>query len=203
MSEFIKQEPLILASASQTRLKLLHSLGLHFEVIPSNCDEDSIKQSVKTDSPEDLRNMAALLAASKALEVSKRNPSHFVIAADQLCVIGNQYLDKPITHENAVNHLRLLSGKTHQQIAATCIAKNGAIVWQHQDIAILKMQTLSDKTIEHYLRMEKPYQSCGAYNYEGRAKWLFKDVEGSESTILGLPLLPLTQALIELQAISL
>lgn len=200
MSDFISQHPLILASASQSRLKLLASLGLHFEVIPANCDEDYIKKNV--DSSSSLIDMATLLACSKALEVSQRYPNHFVIAADQLCVIGDQYLDKPITHATAVAHLQLLSGKTHQQIAAICIAKGGVVIWQHHDIATLTMQELSDKTIESYLQLEQPYQSCGAYHYEGLAKWLFKEVQGSDSTILGLPLLPLTKALIDLRAIN-
>lgn len=201
MSNFINQRPLILASASLARSKLLSSLGLHFEVIPSHCDEDSIKQNFK--SSGSLVDMASLLACTKALTLSQRYPEHFVIAADQLCVIGDQYLDKPITHDNAVRHLRLLSGKTHQQIAASCIAKNNVIVWQHHDTASLTMHELSDETIEAYLRLVQPYQSCGAYNYEGPAKWLFKEIQGSESTILGLPLLPLTRALIDLNAISL
>lgn len=199
MSNFINQQPLILASASQSRMKLLRSLGLQFEAIPSSCDEESVKQQIGTGS---FIELALGLACCKALEVSQRYPEHFVIGADQLCVIGDQYLDKPLTHATAVTHLRLLSGKTHQQISACCVAKAGVIVWQGHDIATLTMQPLNDSTIEAYLKLDQPYQSCGAYHYEGRAKWLFKEVQGSDSTILGLPLLQLAQALRDLKAIS-
>lgn len=200
MSRFISQQPLILASASKSRMMLLSSLGLTFEVIPANCDESLIKKNFPISGS--LLDMASLIACSKALEVSQHYPDPFVIAADQLCVIGDKYLDKPLTHTTAFSHLRLLSGKTHQQIAALCIAKGGQIVWQHHDIATLTMQELSEETIEAYLQTVKPYQSCGAYHYEGLAKWLFKEVQGSDSTIQGLPLLPLAQALIELKAIN-
>ncbi|ARG99431.1 Maf family protein [Legionella micdadei] len=200
MSEFINQQhPLILASASSARSNLLSSIGLHFEVIPSHCDEEKLKKNFNSNNWLDL---AFHLANAKALEVSYRYPNYFVIAADQLCVIGNQYLDKPLTHANAVNQLRLLSGKTHQLIATTCIAQNGNVVWQNDDIATLTMHGLSDSTIEGYLRLAKPYHSCGAYHYEGAAKWLFKEVQGSDSTILGLPLLPLTQALVDLEIVK-
>ncbi|KTD25652.1 MULTISPECIES: Maf family protein [Legionella] len=200
MSDFIHQQhPLILASASKARFELLSSLNLRFEVIPSNCDEEKIKQCFNSGT---FLEMALLLASTKALELSQLYPQHFVIAADQLCVIDDQYLDKPLTHANAVNQLRLLSGKSHRQIATTCIAKRGSVVWNHSDVATLTMHELSDKTIEAYLRLAKPYQSCGAYHYEGAAKWLFKDVQGSDSTILGLPLLPLTQAFIHLEIVK-
>lgn len=192
MSDFIHQQPIILASASQSRMQLLHALGVQFEVIPANCDEESIKKMFAGSMLE----LAALLARSKAIEVSQRYPKYFVIGADQLCVIGEQCLDKPMTHSNAVTHLRLLSGKTHQQISACCLVKAGEVVWQGYETAILTMRELSDQTIESYLQLEQPYQSCGAYHFEGRAKWLFKDVQGSDSTIRGLPLQSLMQAMI-------
>ena len=201
MSDFPSQQKLILASASFSRFKLLDSLGLDFKVIPANCDEESIKADFG--SSDSFIELATRLASCKALEVSQRHPEAFVIGADQFCVIGDQYLDKPLTQATASQHLHLLSGKTHQQISACCIAKAGSILWQDYDIAQLTMRQLSDDHIDSYLRLDSPYNSCGAYHYEGRAKWLFEKVEGSDSTILGLPLLLLTQALIELKAIAL
>ncbi|KTC77099.1 Maf family protein [Legionella brunensis] len=200
MSKFFTQAPIILGSASKSRIALLNSLSLDFEVVPAACDEETIKQNLRT---KPMLELANALARCKALEVSHRYPSHFVIAADQLCIIDDKYLDKPLNHNTATAHLRLLSGKTHQQMSAYCIAKEGNIIWQDHDIATLTMRNLNDSTIEAYLKQDKPYQSCGAYHFEGLGKWLFSNVKGSESTILGLPLLPLVQALINLGAISL
>lgn len=199
MSNFIKQQPIILASGSSSRQALLRTLGIHFEIVHSGCDEEAIKIAFKGSSMIDL---AKTLARQKALTVSQRFPKHTVIAADQLCVIGNQYLDKPGSHAIAVEHLRLLSGNTHQQIAACCIAQNGEVCRQFEETASLTMHTLDDQTIENYLRLDMPYQSCGAYHYEGQAKWLFRAVTGSEDTILGLPLNPLTNHLMDLGVIE-
>ncbi|WED43476.1 Maf family protein [Legionella cardiaca] len=200
MSKFLTQHPLILASASPIRINLLASLGLKFEIVPANCNEDAIKKNLSPLSS--MLALASTLARSKALDVSNRFPSHFVIAADQLCIIGNKYLDKPLTHETAMMHLRLLSGKTHQQLSAYCIAKEGHILWENHDIATLTMRELNDSTIDAYLKQEQPYHSCGAYHFEGLGKWLFTEIQGSESTIQGLPLFPLAQALVKVAAVS-
>ena len=83
MSKFLHQEPIILASASAIRYKLLQSLGITFTVVPSKYDEEATKESFHTKNKIDL---GYALAANKALEVSKHYPQHFVIAADQLCL---------------------------------------------------------------------------------------------------------------------
>ena len=198
MSKFLHQQPIILASGSAIRLKLFQSLGLEFSVIPSNCDEEAIKDSFHSENKIDL---GYTLAASKALEVSQYYPQHFVIAADQLCLFGQNLLNKPLNHQNAVVQLSLLSGQRHQQIACLCIAKNNEILWKHHETAEVTLHKLSKQTIEVYLQNEQPYQSCGAYQYESQGKWLFKEVKGHEDTILGLPLLPLAAALMKLGAV--
>ncbi|MDP3267764.1 MAG: Maf family nucleotide pyrophosphatase [Legionella sp.] len=201
MSSFLKQQkPLILASGSLIRKKLLQSIGLEFEVIPSDCDEEAFKASHRS---ENYLDLGYTLAQHKALSVSKRYPNHFVIAADQLCVIDDILLDKPLNHDIAIQHLQLLSGKSHQQIACLCIAQGNKILWNYHDIATLTLRDLNVKSIEDYLLADKPYQSCGAYQYETLGKWLFEKVDGKEDTILGLPLLPLISALTELKAVIL
>ncbi len=199
MSKFLHQQPIILASGSPIRLKLLQSLGIDFSVVHSHCDEEAIKANFTSDNIIDLGH---LLAASKALDVSIQYPEHFIIAADQLCIMGNKLFNKPLDHATAVEHLSQLCGNEHQQIACVCIAKNGKVLWKYQDIAYLTLHQLSLQTIESYLQNEKPYQSCGAYQYETLGKWLFKTVTGNEDTILGLPLRPVVQALLELGAVS-
>lgn len=199
MSKFIQQQEIILASASAIRGRLLESLGLEFSSIPSDCDEEAIKNQFAT---QDWPKLGFALAEAKAKIVSQAHPNAFVIAADQLCVLDNQLFDKPLKHEIALKQLQALSGKTHRQIACLVIAKEGEILWRFQDEARLTMQELSPTTIEAYLKKEKPYHSCGSFQYETEGKWLFREVEGHVETILGLPLLPLTQALFKLGAVS-
>ncbi|WP_133135864.1 Maf family protein [Legionella rowbothamii] len=198
MSKFLRQQPIILASNSSIRSKLLQSLGLEFTIIPSHCDEDTLKESFGSLNTIEL---GYVLAAHKALEVSQRYPEHFVIAADQLCLLGEVLLNKPLNHQTAIEQLSLLSGQNHQQISCLCIAKNKQILWQHHEISDLTMYQLSKQTIEAYLVSEKPYHSCGSYHYEAQGKWLFQEVKGNEDTILGLPLFPLAQALKKLGAV--
>lgn len=198
---FIKQQkPLILASGSTIRQKLLRSLGVDFLVIPSDCDEDMIKKNHQSGSIIDL---GLTLAMAKALAISKKHPKHYVIGADQLCVINDTVLDKPLNHPTAIKHLRMLSGKQHQQIACLCIAHNHQILWQHHESATLTARSLSDATIEAYLQLEQPYQSCGAYQFETQGKWLFEHVNGHEDAILGLPLTPLINELFQLDIVTL
>lgn len=200
MSKFLKQRSIVLASGSAIRAKLLESLGIEFSVIPSQCDEDAVKA---THQSGNILDLGYTLAQTKALDVSKNHPNSFIIAADQLCVIGDKLLDKPLTHATTIAHLRMLSGNKHQQIACVCIAKDDKIVWRYHDIAYLTLRTLTNQQIEHYLQTDKPYHSCGAYQFETQGKWLFSDIQGATDTILGLPLLPLTNALLDLGAVSL
>ncbi|MDI1351816.1 MAG: Maf family protein [bacterium] len=199
MSNFLQQKPLVLASGSSIRATLLKSIGLEFLIIPSQCNEEAIKKEHQS---EPIVDLGFTLAISKALEVSSHYPGHFVIGADQLCVFGDLLLDKPLNHETAIKHLSLLNANTHQQIACMCIAQNNKIIWQHHEIAYLTMRKLNSTQIDSYLKLEQPYQSCGAYQYETQGKWLFQQVVGDEDTILGLPLLPLIDGLIDLGVVS-
>lgn len=198
MSKFLQQEPIILASGSSIRFKLMSTLGIDFRVVPSTCDEEAIKAQFKG---TDYIQLGYQLAEAKAREVSQRYPDEFVIAADQLCVLGDTLFDKPMNHPTAISHLQQLSGQTHRQIACVCLAKNNSVLWLYHDIAYLTLHGLTDDTIESYLKLEKPYHSCGAYQFETMGKWLFKEVQGNEDTILGLPLLPLINALNQFKAV--
>lgn len=199
MSEFIEQKPLILASASSIRKKLLASLGLDFEIHCSGVDEEAIKNNFRSKS---WISLGKHLALAKAKKVSAENPDHYVIAADQLCIFENRLFDKPVSHEKAISQLNTLIGKKHRQIACCCVVQNNQVLWQGHASAVLHMRQLSLAEIEAYLLAEQPYQSCGSYQYEGLGKWLFEAVVGREDTILGLPLQPLSKALKDLSVID-
>lgn len=200
MFELFTQQPVILASGSAIRKKLLERTGIRFTTVPSSCDEHVIKSQSMNQS---IIELGQLLAVTKALEVSAKYPEHYVIGADQLCVLEATLFDKPMTHQKATLQLHTLQNRWHQQIACVCVVKNNSILWEYNDAATLHMRALSTHCIENYLRLEQPYQSCGSYQFEHHGKWLFKQVKGHEDTILGLPLIPLLNALIELNAVNL
>jgi septum formation protein len=201
MSDFLQQrQSIILASGSEDRKRLLSSLGIEFTVMPAPVDEDALKQE---NTHLTLPDLATFLARKKVLAVSNQYPSHIVIGGDQLCVLDNQYFDKPMNRENAVAQLHQLQGKTHQLITATCIALKSEILSEDQEISHLTMRTLSTAAIERYIETEKPYNSCGSYHFEGLGKWLFKNIQGEGDSIQGLPLLNLLNSLLGLGVIAL
>lgn len=200
MFDVLRQQPLILASASAPRKRLLQSLALEFRCIAAQVDEEELKQSHQG---QDFKTLSMQLASAKALAISQQFPEAFVIGADQLCVFEQSLFGKPQNPERARRHLQQLQGQEHQQICGMSIAHRGIIVWQEVDVVHLWMRPLSLTLIEHYLQTEQPYHSCGAYHFEGLAKWLFTRVEGSDSSIQGLALIPLIEGLIQCGAVEL
>lgn len=198
MSKFLQQQPLILASGSRIRAELLQSLGLTFEIIPSHCQEERIKNANRN---ADRVDLGYALAQDKALSVNEQFPEHYVLGADQLCLFENTIFDKPQNHHTALKQLSLLNGKKHQQLVCMCIAHKTKIVWQHHELAELTMRLLPTSVIENYLLDEQPYQSCGAYHFESGGRWLFAKIKGEDDTILGLPRQPLMAAFLHLNIV--
>lgn len=181
---------LILASGSRIRQHLLREAGLAFSVQPSPADEDAEKARLqKAATP--VAQWPEALAVAKGTAVSLANPECYVIAADQICVVGDKILSKPRTHAKATEQLHMLSGKTHQQICGVALLRGGECLWRFTDSARITLRALTADEIEHYLQQDTPYDACGSYHFEGHGKHLFARVEGANETVLGLPLIPL------------
>ena len=206
MGEAVGPPRLVLASASASRRDLLTAAGVEFAVVPSRVDEAATRaQMTVNDSrhPPPLghpRLVARTLARAKAFEVSGREPKALVIGADQTLalLVGNdgqigQEMHKPAGRVEARAQLREMRGRTHVLCAAVALAREGAIVWETEDMARLTMRTFSDAFLDHYLAHagERVCSSVGAYQLEGLGIQLFERIEGDYFTILGLPLLPL------------
>lgn len=190
-------KPLVLASQSKVRAKLLEGAGLAFAQRPAHVDEDAIKQSLLAENAKP-REIAETLAEMKAQKVSRKlvgegKAGCFTIGADQVLACNNVLFDKPEDMDHAAAHLRALSGKTHELISAAVIAKDGEVIWRQIDKASLTMRPLSDATIAHYLDVagDVVLTSVGAYQIEGPGLQLFSHITGLWSTIQGLPMLEL------------
>lgn len=187
---------LVLASQSQARKNLLTGAGIGFEAIASGIDEQIIKRqnAMLKKSPADT---AQDLADAKAIFVSKVNLNKLVLGSDQICHLGGEILNKPKTKVNLFAHLKALSGQKHILTSAISIALNGDIIYRHKDNAHLTMYELSDDEINAYIQQadDDVVNAAGGYHLEACGVQLFRHIEGSYFTILGLPLLPLIEFL--------
>lgn len=183
---------LILASKSSIRQHLMAQAGISYTCVPSCVNEREISIS----EAEPLAG-AALLAREKALEVAARNPASLVIGADQMLSFKNRVLHKAENMNSARQRLLDLSGNTHFLNTAVCLAKDGQLLWQHTERAQLTMNANTLDDIEAILASEgeQLLYSVGAYRLEGPSLRLFSKLEGDYFAMLGLPLLPLLNAL--------
>ena len=193
-------QPIILASGSESRKIMLQDAGLNFEVITSNVDEDLLKNQMKAVPFEE---QVIKLAAAKALAVSSENLDQIIIGGDQMCVFNNKVFDKPGSVDKAIANLKILSGTTHYQYSGVCIYKAGKPLWEYSEVVELKMHTLSEEEIINYVNAESPINAAGAYKFESLGCNLFSSVNGSSHTIRGMPLLPLLKKLREMDVINL
>jgi len=186
--------PLILASASCTRRRMLEAAGLEVRVEASTIDEEAVRAALRCkDGIVDPSGIAQRLARAKAEDVSRRHPSMLVIGADQVLALDSRLFVKPDDLDGARRTLEALRGRTHQLYSAVTLAERGRVVWAHVATAHLTMRALSRDFVEDYLARAGAdvRQSVGAYLIEGLGIQLFERVEGDYFTILGLPLLPL------------
>jgi septum formation protein len=181
---------LILASQSASRTMMLAAAGVPFTAEPAYADEAALKAAMAGRHPRDI---ADALAELKALKVSARHPGHLVLGSDSLAVLDDgMILDKPTSRDEARDHLARMSGKRHDLVSAAVIAENGQAVWRIVDKAKMFVRPLSPAFIETYLDAEWPAISgcVGCYRIEGPGAQLFARIDGSQFTVLGMPLLP-------------
>jgi septum formation protein len=192
--------PLILASGSQSRKQMLEEAGICFEVIKTDTDEDALKKEMHG---LPFEQQVIKLASAKAINVSIDNPNHVVIGGDQMCVCDSQVFDKPGSVKKAIENLKLLSGTVHFQHSGVCLFKNGKSLWEYSEVVTMKMHNLSQEEIINYVELENPVNAAGAYKFESLGCNLFSSVDGSSYTVRGMPLLPLLNALREMNVLDL
>lgn len=196
-------KPLILASASQSRARVLTAAGLTFEALAADVDETALKIEFKAGG-SDAADCARRLADAKARRIANQRPDALVIGADQMLDCDGVWFDKPPDLAGAADHLRRLSGKVHTLPTAAVVVAGAQTIWSHVAAPRLKVRALSDSFIQAYLAKAGPVvcSSVGAYQLEGLGAQLFETIEGDFFTILGLPLLPLLDFLREQRVLA-
>ena len=180
---------LVLASKSKVRKEILDKNNITAEVIPSNVDEDIIKQSLlkKKASPEIIsKNLAEL----KSNKVSQKCFDTLVLGADSVIDLDGEIISKPVNRIEALKILKKLNGKVHYLISSVCISKNGAMIWNFTDKASLTMKKMTEKDLKNYLAKvtDENLFAYNVYQIEGDGRLLFSKIEGNEDTIMGLPI---------------
>ncbi|MFO1091606.1 MAG: Maf family nucleotide pyrophosphatase [Hyphomicrobiales bacterium] len=187
---------LILASASPRRLALLERAGLAPDLLyPVDVDETPGRR----ETPRALALRLALdkaKAAAQAPTVNQIGPKRFIVAADTVVAVGRRIVPKPDTPEDAARALKLLSGRSHHVYTAIAVvAPSGRTSSRVVDTKV-RFKRLTREDLETYLTSGEWRGKAGAYAIQGRAESFVRALNGSHSSVVGLPLYE-TVALLE------
>ena len=179
---------IILASKSKVRKEILDKNKIPNEVIPSNVDEEVVKNSLLKEkaTPEIIsKNLAEL----KANKVSLKLQDSIVLGADSVIDLEGQLISKPESRDEALDILKRLNGKKHYLISSVCISRNGSMIWNFTDKASLIMKKFFIEDLKIYLSKisDENLYAYNVYQIEGEGRNLFSEINGNEETIMGLP----------------
>jgi nucleoside triphosphate pyrophosphatase len=194
MALWLDSRPLVLASRSDVRAKILAAAGLRIEIRPAKIDERALEKEAAVKDPA---AVARLLASAKAKDIAASLPGRLVLGADQTLARGNLRFSKPANRAAAAEQLRALRGRTHELHSAVAVVRDGKVLFDGVDTARLTMRDFSDAFLDDYLDVagDTAMLSVGGYQIEGPGVHLFESVDGDYFTILGLPLMPLLEFL--------
>ena len=182
---------IVLASASPRRKQYLSYLGLPFEVVVPDVDEST----VDGESPQQL---VIRLSKLKAKAVSQRlsDSEAVIIAADTVVAYKGQVLGKPQNDDDAFNMIKMLQGDTHEVYTGCTILKGDRI----SNFAVstkVTFASLDDELIRTYVNSGESRDKAGSYALQGIAAMLIQKVDGSVSTVVGLPICEVREVLKE------
>jgi septum formation protein len=174
--------PLILASASPRRSELLRQLSLAFQVQPGRAEEIH---------PEHLspHEICQVNAYRKARVIAKKHPDALVLGADTIVCLGIRVFGKPADHRDAHRMLSQLQGRTHEVVTGVCLLH----LRTHRqklfaESTTVTFRTLHSDQIRRYLSKIDPLDKAGAYAIQDEGDLIVKNVNGSYSNVVGLPL---------------
>ena len=170
----------ILASTSPRRRELLSIICPDFEVCSPNIDE----RRLTNENPDVL---AKRLARLKAEAVYKANPDAIVLGYDTVVALGNEVFGKPGTIDKAVYCLKALNGRTHQVHTGICVCSPEG----EQSLVVrtdVEFGEFSENILETYARTCEGLDKAGAYAIQGKGSFLICRINGSYTSVVGLPL---------------
>jgi septum formation protein len=181
---------LVLASASPRRVDLLTQIGFPPDLIaPADIDETPLKDETPA-------RHAERLAVEKARRIAADHPNDFVLGADTVVACGRRILPKAEDPATARKCLSLLSGRRHRVFGGVAlIGPDGTLALRRVQSAVA-FKRLSDAELDWYLASGEWQGKAGGYAIQGLAARFVREIVGSYSNIVGLPLFETTQLLI-------
>ncbi len=177
--------PIILASASPARLRLLRQIGITpDQVLPSDIDETEQPQ-------ESPRKLAERLALGKATAIANTIDKGIIIGADTVPVAGRSIMRKAATQDDIRKSMELLSNRRHRIYTGVCVIKKDTSEYKVLNRVVkstLKFKKLSKTEIDYYCTLEEGIGNAGGYTVQGYAESYISFLSGSFSNIVGLPL---------------
>jgi septum formation protein len=173
---------LILASASPRRLDLLARIGVvPDEIIPADIDESIPKGELP-------RAHALRLASEKAEAEAERHPQALVLAADTVVAVGRRILPKVEDEVTLRACMKLLSGRRHRVLTGVALAAPGQPLRRRVVETMIAMKRLSDEEIDFYAAHGEWRGKAGGYALQGYGEVYVRNIAGSYSNVVGLPL---------------
>jgi septum formation protein len=190
----LAEKKIYLASKSPRRRELLRQIGIDFELLLNDKEVD--EQVLPHEKPADYvaRVTRDKLLSARQTMLYRQLPPRPILAADTTVVVDDLILGKPGDFKEAIDMITRLSGRTHQVLTSIAVAWREQM-WQLTQYSDVAFDTLSKEAIRSYCATQEPYDKAGAYGIQGLASIFIKDIAGSHSGIMGLPLFETTQLL--------
>ncbi|MDX2418605.1 MAG: Maf family protein [Xanthomonadales bacterium] len=176
------QHSIILASGSPRRRELLKQLAVNFEVAAADIDESLIEGETPRDYVTRLSRAKAL--AGFAL-CAGRLPA---LGSDTIVLLDGEILGKPETRKEAMSMLQRLSGRTHQVYSGVALALDAETVLETLNMTAVTFGEMPELWISQYCQGDEPMDKAGAYAVQGATGQYIRRIEGSYSSVMGLPL---------------
>lgn len=182
-------QKIILASQSPRRKDLLSHIVAKFSVQAADIDETVIPN-------ESPITYVSRLSLEKAQHIFNSNPDAIVIGSDTSVIINDRILGKPVDLQDCINTLSLLSDKQHQVITAFTVMSKNKTVTQVVSTDVL-FKAVNEEEIINYWHTGEPQDKAGSYAIQGIGAKFVKAINGSVSSVVGLPLVEIEQVLKE------
>lgn len=186
---------LVLASRSPRRRQFLDEWGLAYRIVTG---EDGEPRPQKGEAPAAYARRAARgKALAAAAAAGRATGPRVLLAADTIVALDGDILGKPADREQALDMLRRLAGREHEVISAVCLLGPRAEEILFHDVSRVRFAAWPEAVLAAYAATGEPDDKAGAYAVQGQGAVLVEAVNGSWSTVVGLPVSCLAREMLE------